>query len=254
MWACVCVRGRLYFPLPEQDHVSSRLRGGLKDTSWRDDWVKQWDRHEQGGRFLSVFPHPRLSLHPHSGPTSRTQWLGVFWRPRWLKDGRWLSILPFATPGAEQEGWNSRSCLAVLFLLFRRSVVSDGLWPHGLQHARLPCPSPSPRACSNACLLSWWCHPTSRPLLSPSPPAFYLPQHQEAKGLELQLQHQSFQWIFRVDFHLDWLVWSPCSPKDSQESSPTPQFESINSSALSLLNGSALTSIHDYWSLAVRKS
>ena len=114
--------------------------------------------------------------------------------------------------------------------------------------------SPSPGGCSNSCLLSWWCHPTSRPLLSPSPPAFYLPQHQEAKGLELQLQHQSFQWIFRVDFHLDWLVWSPCSPKDSQESSPTPQFESINSSALSLLNGSALTSIHDYWSLAVRKS
>ena len=34
------------------------------------------------------------------------------------------------------------------------------LWPHGLQHARLPCPSPSPRACSNLCPLSWWCHPT----------------------------------------------------------------------------------------------
>ena len=40
------------------------------------------------------------------------------------------------------------------------SVVSDFLWPHGLQHARLPCPSPYPRACSNSCPLSWWCHPT----------------------------------------------------------------------------------------------
>ena len=44
--------------------------------------------------------------------------------------------------------------------LFSPSVVSDSLWPHGLQHARLPCPSPSPRACSNLCPLSWWCHPT----------------------------------------------------------------------------------------------
>ena len=54
--------------------------------------------------------------------------------------------------------------------------------------------------------------------------------HQVAKVLELQLQHQSFQWIFRSDFLADWLIWSPCSPRDSQESSPTPQFKSINSS------------------------
>ena len=45
-------------------------------------------------------------------------------------------------------------------LLFGRSVMSDSLQPHGLQPARLPCPSPSPRACSNSCLLSRWCHPT----------------------------------------------------------------------------------------------
>ena len=41
-----------------------------------------------------------------------------------------------------------------------RSVVSDSFWPHGLLQASLPCPSPTPRACSNSCLLSWWCHPT----------------------------------------------------------------------------------------------
>ena len=45
-------------------------------------------------------------------------------------------------------------------LLFSRSVVSDSLPPHGLQHARLPCPSPAPGACSNSCLLIQWCHPT----------------------------------------------------------------------------------------------
>ena len=75
-------------------------------------------------------------------------------------------------------------------------------------------------------------HP-SHPLLPPSPLALNLSlhqglfywvnsSHQEAKVLELQLQHQSFQWIFRVDFLYDWLVWSPCCSRDSQESSPTP--------------------------------
>ena len=44
-------------------------------------------------------------------------------------------------------------------MLFSRSVMSDSLWPHVLPHARLPCPSPSPGACSNSCLLSQWCHP-----------------------------------------------------------------------------------------------
>ena len=80
----------------------------------------------------------------------------------------------------------------------------------------------------------------SHPLLFPFPFAFSLSQHQGvrhwvssshqgAKGLKLQLQHQSFQWILRVDFLQDWLVWSPYSPRNSQESSPAPRFESINS-------------------------
>ena len=93
------------------------------------------------------------------------------------------------------------------------------------------------------------------PLSSPSSPAFSLSQHQglfqwvgsfhqTAKVLELQLQHQSFQSIFRVDFLWDGLVWFPSCPRDSQESSPEPQFESIDSSVLSLLYGAAL--IHTY--------
>ena len=71
--------------------------------------------------------------------------------------------------------------------------------------------------------------------------------HQMAKVLEFQIQHQAFQWIFRTDLLQDGLVGSPCSPRDSQESSPTPQFKSINSSVLSFLCNSNLTSIHDYW-------
>ena len=51
-------------------------------------------------------------------------------------------------------------CTQFSSVQFSRSVVSDSLWPHGLQHARLPCPSPIPRAYSNSCPLCWWCHPT----------------------------------------------------------------------------------------------
>ena len=63
--------------------------------------------------------------------------------------------------------------------------------------------------------------------------------------LEIPLQHQSFQWIFRIYFLSDWLVGSPCSPKDCQESSPVPQFESINSLPFKLHYGPTLTSVHD---------
>ena len=98
----------------------------------------------------------------------------------------------------------------------------------------------------------------SHPLLSPSPPALNLSQHQGlfkwvsssyqvAKVLEFQLQHQSFQWTHRADLLYDGLVGSLCSPRDSQESSPTPQFKSINSSVLSFLHSPTLTSIHDDW-------
>ena len=98
----------------------------------------------------------------------------------------------------------------------------------------------------------------SHPLSSPSPPAFNLSQHQGlvqwvrswnqvAQVLELQLHHQSFRWNFRFDFLKDGLVGAPCSLRDSQESSPTPQFKSINSSALRPLYGPTLTSIHDCW-------
>ena len=94
-------------------------------------------------------------------------------------------------------------------LMFSHSVVSHSLRSHGLQHARLPCP-PSPRACSNSCPLSQWCHPTISSSVIPFSSCLNLSQHQGifqwvgasyqvTKLLELQLQHQSFQWIFRTD-------------------------------------------------------
>ena len=89
------------------------------------------------------------------------------------------------------------------------------------------------------------CHPLF--FLTSLFPSIRFSSHQMAKVLELQPQHQSLQWIFRIDFLLNWLVGSPCTSRDSQESFPAPQFRSINSLALSLLYSTTLTSIHDYW-------
>ena len=98
----------------------------------------------------------------------------------------------------------------------------------------------------------------SHPLSSPSPAAPNPSQHQSlfqwvnsshevAKVLEFQLQHYSFQRNPWADLLQNGRVGSPCSPRESQESSPTPQFKSINSSALRLLHSPTLTSIHDHW-------
>ena len=96
--------------------------------------------------------------------------------------------------------------------LFSHCHVS--LQPHGLQHTRLPCPSLSPRVCSDSCPLSWWCHPTfwssvirfsSCPQSFPAWGSFPMSQlfTSVATVLELQLQHQSFQWIL-ISFRIDW--------------------------------------------------
>ena len=143
---------------------------------------------------------------------------------------------------------------------FSHSVMSDSFWHQGPQHARLPCPSPTPGVYPNSCPLSQGIQP-SHPLSSPSPPAFNLSQHQGlfqwvnslhqvAKVLEFQLQHQSFQRKLQDWSPLEWtgcISVQPVPPRDSQVSSPIPQFKSINSLALSFLYSSTLTSIHDYW-------
>ena len=90
---------------------------------------------------------------------------------------------------------------------FSCSVVSDSMWPHGLQHARPPCPSPTTRACSNSCPSSRWCHPTisssvipfSHFQFFPASGSFQMVSSHQARVLEFHLQHQIFQWIFRTD-------------------------------------------------------
>ena len=101
--------------------------------------------------------------------------------------------------GAQPSLWSSFYIHTWLMekslLLFTHSVMSDSLWPYGLQHARLPCPSVSPRACSNSCPLSQWCHPTISssvisfllPSVFPSIRVFSGSSYQVNKILELQL-------------------------------------------------------------------
>ena len=96
--------------------------------------------------------------------------------------------------------------LVWLLLLFRHPVVSNTLWLHGLQHARLPCPSPAPGVCPrwrpsvmlSSHLILW--HPLLRlPFVFPSIRDFSNESSVHirwSKILELQLQHQSFQWVF----------------------------------------------------------
>ena len=90
------------------------------------------------------------------------------------------------------------------------SVMSNSLWPHGLQHTRPPCPSPTPRVYPNSCPLSRWCHPTISSSVIPFSSCLQYFQHQGLfkwvsslyqmdKVLEFQLQHQSFQWTLRTD-------------------------------------------------------
>ena len=117
---------------------------------------------------------------------------------------------------------------------------------HEPQHARPPCPSPTPGVYSNSCPSSWWCHPTMSSSVAPSPPAPSPSQHQGlfwwvsslhevVKILEFQLQRQSFQWTPRTDLLQDGLVGSPCSPRDSRVfSSTTVQKHQFFISQLSL--------------------
>ena len=135
-------------------------------------------------------------------------------------------------------------------------AISDCLRPHGLQHTRPPCPSPMPRLYSNS-NLSRWCHPTisssvvpfSSHLQSfPASGSFQMSQLFASGGQSIGVKPSTLALPMNIQdwFPLGWLVGSPCSPRDSLESSPTPQFKSINSLVLSFLYSPTLTSIHDW--------
>ena len=136
--------------------------------------------------------------------------------------------------------------------------MSDSLRPRESQHTRPPCPSPSPGVHSDSRPSSPWCHPaisswvvpfSSCPQALPASESFPVSQlfiwggqSTGASALASFLPKKSQGWSPQ-----NGLVESPCSPRDSQESSPTPQFKRINSLVLSFLNSPTLTSIHHHW-------
>ena len=123
--------------------------------------------------------------------------------------------------------------------------MSDSLRPHGLQRTRLLCLSPTPGARSNLHPLRQWCHPTisssvvpfcSRLQSFPASGSFPMSRFFASSGQSVGVSASAsplpmnigligliFQLENWTDFLKDWLVWSPCCPRDSQESSPTPQ-------------------------------
>ena len=141
---------------------------------------------------------------------------------------------------------------------FSCSVVCDSLQPHESQHTRPPCPSPTPRVHSDSHPSSQWCHPaissslvpfSSCPQSLPASESFPMSQHFASGGqstgvsaLASFLPKKSQGWS-----PSEWTGWISLESKGlSQESSPTPQFKSINSSAFSFLHSPTLTSIHDH--------
>ena len=81
-------------------------------------------------------------------------------------------------------------------LLFSCSVMSDSLWPHRLQHARLSCLSLSPRVCSDSCLSSWWCHPTISSSVTPKPTVVQYHEFwytNQILGGDLFFSHETFK-------------------------------------------------------------
>ena len=136
---------------------------------------------------------------------------------------------------------------------FSHSVISDSLRPHGLQHARLPCPSPNPGAYSNSCPLSRWYHPTISSFVVPFSSCF---QPFPASGSFLMSQFFALGGqrigalastsVFPTNIH-DLFLLRLTGLIDSQASSPTPLFNIINYLAHSFLYGPTLTSIHDHW-------
>ena len=138
------------------------------------------------------------------------------------------------------------------------SVVSDSSQLHGLQHTRLPCPSPTLRAYSKSCPSSQWCHPTisssvipfsSRLQSLPGSGSFLMSQFSLSGGQSIGASASASVLPMNIQdwFPLGLTGLISLQSKDSQETSPTPQFKSINPSVLGFLYSPTLTSIQDYW-------
>ena len=149
-------------------------------------------------------------------------------------------------------------CYVICSVQLSRSVMSDSLQHHGLQHARAHCSSPTPGAWANSCPSSWWFHPTISSSVKlfcssfqsfPVTGFFLKSQFFTSVGQSIggSISASVLPMNIQDWFPLGWLEGSPCSPRDSQESCPTPEFKPINSSSLTILYGATVTSIRDNW-------
>ena len=136
------------------------------------------------------------------------------------------------------------------------SVMSNSLWPHGLQHTRLSCPSPTPKVCSNSYPLSQWCHPAVSSSIIPFssclqsfPASESFPMSQlftlGSQSIGAPASASVLPMNIQGWFPLGWT--DLISLQSKMLSSPAPQFESINSLVLSFLYSPTLTAIHDHW-------
>ena len=147
--------------------------------------------------------------------------------------------------------------LATIFSQFSCSVVSDSLRPHEPQHARPPCPSPTPRVHPNPCLLSRWCHPTilssvipfsSCPQSFPASGSIPVSQLFASGGQSIGVSALIILPMNTQDWSpLGWTSWISLQSKGLSRIFSNTHFKSVNSSTVSFLYGPTLTFIHDYW-------
>ena len=171
-----------------------------------------------------IYKHMYIFLHLYQKPVNSLFYVAPHCvkPPRLLVCWFWISFFPIVyyvgNPNVFNQinksgllGYIFIEVYLLLYIQFSHSGISDSLWPHGLQHSRLLCPSATPGVTETHVLQVGDAIQPSYPLPPPSPSTFSLSHHQGpfqwvssshqvAKVLEFQLQHQSFQWIFRIDF------------------------------------------------------
>ena len=172
---------------------------------------------------------------------------------------RWMNLEPIL---------QSEFCYRDKYRILTHSSVQPlscvQLQPHGLQHTRPPCPSPTPGACLNSSPSSRWCHSTilssdipfssclvSFPVSGTFPVSQFFPSGDQSIGSCGFSISPSNKYLGLISFRMDWLDLLAVqgtlksSVRGTLKSSPIPQFKSINSLALSFLYSPTLTSIHD---------
>ena len=173
----------------------------------------------------------------------------------------WL-VFSFSWPSSTEQNvmWQWRMGKYQFSFQLSRSVMSDSLWPHGLQHAWPPCPSPTPGTDSKSCQSREWCHPTISSSVIPfsscfqsfsASGSFQMSQFFASVGQSIRVSASVSVFPMKVFPIQDWLTlgltgWISMQSKGITRVLSTPQFKNINSSALSFLYNPTLTSIHDY--------